>query len=153
MTYSPPSDLSRAAARYLFNARFYLENAYRLLEQDEVSKAGEFVWGSMAAAVKAVAAYRGRHLRTHRQLTDFASGIARELNDKGISDNFIKAQHLHSNFYEADLEKKDVLLIANDVRDAVWKLINLIPTEARQKMQELWDQPLETGVDDNTSRE
>ncbi len=34
----------------------YLENAYKFIDAGDVEKASEFLWGSMAQAIKAVAA-------------------------------------------------------------------------------------------------
>ncbi len=44
---------------YVARSQEYLLNAHASLDQYEVEKAGEFLWGSMAQAIKAVAVLKG----------------------------------------------------------------------------------------------
>ena len=100
-----------------------------MLDEGELQKAGEFVWGSMAAAVKAVAACNGVSLRSHGKLVEFARELSRELESPYLYDSFHKARSLHSNFYEADLTAEDVHLAIEDVRGAIGFLMELIPRD------------------------
>ncbi len=54
-----------AVARYIANSNQYWDNALLFLRKRETGKASEFLWGSVAEAVKAVAASRGKRLRAH----------------------------------------------------------------------------------------
>lgn len=128
------SDNNGKLETYLTNTYGYLDNAFRSLAVGEVEKAGEFVWGSMAAAIKAVAAYKGIPLRSHRDIWDYARNIAKELNAKNIFDDFLKANSLHSNFYESGLRREDVLLILEDVRPTINQLLHLIPPEVLSQL-------------------
>ena len=107
----------------------YLENAFKFIDVGDAEKASEFLWGSMAQALKAVAAIKGVTLRGHSLLRDYAARLSKDLDDKSIYDYFLHAESLHSNFYESDLELKDVIRIADDVRATVGKLLSLIPEE------------------------
>lgn len=108
----------------------YLENAYKFIDAGDAEKASEFLWGSMAQAIKAVAATKWVTLRGHRLLRDYVESLSKELDDKSIYDYFLHAESLHSNFYESELELKDVVRIAEEVRTTVAKLLNLLPKES-----------------------
>ena len=56
-----------------------MRNASKCIDEGDSEKASEFLWGSMAQALKGFAASRGRHLRNHRQIWDFVEGLAKEL--------------------------------------------------------------------------
>ena len=118
--------MSPQVSKYVRNALHYLKNASKFIDADDTEKSSEFLWGSMAQALKAVAASKGIHLRSHREVRDYAQALAKELNDKSIYDSFLHASYLHSNFYEAELELKDVRIIAEMIKTAVGKLLELI---------------------------
>lgn len=107
----------------------YLENAYKFIDAGDTEKASEFLWGSMAQALKAVAATKEVTLKSHSLLRDYAAQLSKELSDKSIYDYFLHAESLHSNFYESTLELKDVVRIADDVRMTVGNLLSRIPEE------------------------
>jgi len=96
--------------RFKNQSRHYQDNALRFLQEGEVQKASEFFWGSMAQALKAVAASRGMELRSHGLIRQYARELARELGDESIVDGFREADSLHSDFYEAGLTADDVTL-------------------------------------------
>jgi hypothetical protein len=118
------------SSKYVKNALHYLKNASRFVDAGDAEKSSEFLWGSMAQALKAVADSKGIHLRSHREVRDYALALAKELNDKSIYDSFLHASYLHSNFYEAELELKDVRIIAEEIKTAVGELLNLIPQKS-----------------------
>lgn len=107
----------------------YLENAYKFIDASDTEKASEFLWGSMAQAIKAVAAIKGVKLKAHRKLRDYAESLSKELSDPSIFDHFLHAESLHSNFYECELELRDVIRAAEEVRTTVFKLFSYIPEE------------------------
>jgi hypothetical protein len=115
--------------KYKAQSIHYFENALSSIQAGEAEKAGEFLWGSMAQALKAVAATKGVTFKRHRLLKDYAESLSKELGDKSIYDYFLHAESLHSNFYESDLELKDVVRIADEVRVTVDTLLRLIPKE------------------------
>lgn len=119
--------------KYARHSLHYLKNASRSIDSGDSVKASEFLWGSMAQALKAVAASKGELLKNHRRIWDCAEGLTKELGDKSIYDAFLHANFLHSNFYESDLELRDVRRIAEEIRVAVGKLLGLLAREANQK--------------------
>ena len=112
--------------KYTAQSLRYLKNASKSIDEGNQDKAGEFLWGSIAQALKAVASYKGYYLKSHRQIWDFAESLSKDLKDKSIYDAFLHANLLHSNFYECELELKDVRRIAEEITAVVEKLLNLI---------------------------
>ena len=122
-------DTSADLVGYVARTRQYLDNAYASLEQGEVEKAGEFLWGSMAQAVKAVAASRGVQLRSHGAVRDYAIVLARDNRDLALREAFVEAISLHQNFYESGLTREIVLDYGERIRPAIGRLLRLIPRE------------------------
>jgi len=115
-----------SAEKYKAQSIHYLENAFVSMEAGDAEKAGEFLGGSMAQALKAVAAVKGKQLERHWEIGDYAKELAKELEDKTIYDAFGPASYLHSNFYEAGLRMEEVSIYAEDIQKAVGKLLSLI---------------------------
>ena len=115
--------------KYKAQSTHYLENAFISMKAGDAEKAGEFLWGSMAQALKAVAASKGRELTKHWEIGDYARELTKELGDKSIYDAFGHASYLHGNFYEAGLTIEEVYIYAEDIRATVAKLLGLITRE------------------------
>lgn len=107
-------------------AQRLLENAYVLLSQGEAEKAGELFWGSMAHALKAVAATKGKELRQHREIREFARAVARETQDATLWNIYTAAEHLHSDFYEVALSVEDIAATGEQVQEGVRRLLGLL---------------------------
>ena len=120
-------EIKERIKKYKAQSSHYLENAFISLEVGNLEKASEFLWGSMAQALKAVAASRDIRLKSHKDIRDYAMELARTLPDESIRHAFNSAQSLHSNFYESGLMLEDVAMGAEDVKVAVARLLNLIP--------------------------
>lgn len=118
---------------YLRRSQEYLANAYLSLERNEIEKASEFFWGSIAEAIKAVAALEGRELPSHRSVQVYMQELARELGDSNLWDGFRDAQSLHTNFYESDLTVEVVLTSEARVRYAIGRLLSMIPREVLEQ--------------------
>ena len=123
-------DLTQKLRGYLHRSHEYLRNAYSSIDQGELEKGGEFLWGSMAQAIKAVAASKEIELRTHRDVWNYARALSMELGDQDLFHAFRDANYLHGNFYEAGLALDVVLDYGERIRHAVGKLLRLIPAEA-----------------------
>ena len=115
--------------KYASQSRHYLGNASKFIDAGDSAKASEFLWGSMAQALKAVAASNEIHLKSHRQMRNYVESLTKELEDKSIHNAFIYANYLHSNFYESELELRDIRRAAEDIRVAVDKLLRLAARE------------------------
>lgn len=115
------------ASSYKKRSIHYFENAKKFIDKGDAEKASEFLWGSMAQALKAVAASRNISLRSHNQVKNYALELARTLKDDSIRHTFDYAQSLHSNFYESGLLLEDVVRAAEDVRRTVSQLLKFVP--------------------------
>ena len=118
--------------KYKTQSIHYFENALKFIEAGDAEKASEFLWGSMAQALKAVAASKDIWLKSHKDIRDYAMELARAPKDENIRHAFDYAQSLHSNFYESGLLLEDVAIAAEDVKKVVVKLLNLIPEGERK---------------------
>ncbi|MDI6885344.1 MAG: PaREP1 family protein [archaeon] len=107
----------------------YLKNAFECIETKDSQKASEFLWGSVAEALKAVAEVKGIELRGHKFVRDYARELAKDRKDSTIFDVFLKAESLHRNFYELGTELEEVYILSGEVRVLVDKLFRLIPEE------------------------
>lgn len=114
------------SSKYKKQAIRYWGNAFKSLKAGEPEKAGEFLWGSMAQAIKAVAAIKGIKLRSHNQLREYASSLGKEIEDINISAHFQIANSLHSNFYETELRTVDVARLAEQIKPTIRKLLSLV---------------------------
>jgi len=123
-------EVAKRIKRYRTQSVHYFENALKFIELGDAEKASEFLWGSMAQALKAVAASRDTRLKSHKDIRDYAFEIARVLPDESIRHAFNSAQSMHSNFYESGLLLEDIVVAAEDVKVAVAKLLSRIPEES-----------------------
>jgi len=123
-------DVKKQVEKHKAQSIHYLKNALHFIEAGDAEKASEFLWGSMAQAIKAVALSKGIRLRSHQKLREYVIELARYCKDMDIKNTFDRAQSLHSNFYETGLLMEDVAMAAEDVRVAVAKLLSLIPKES-----------------------
>lgn len=115
--------------KYKTQSMHYMENAFKFIKVGDPEKAGEFLWGSMAQALKAVAASKGRELNTHQEIRRYARELAKRCKDESIWNGFSQASYLHSNFYEAGLSMEEVFTCAGRIRTTVRKLLELVPKE------------------------
>lgn len=114
------------ARAYLNQSLKYLENAFKASKDGEPEKVGEFLWGSVATALKAlVMAMKGMEVKSHGQLWEIARELARETGDLSIYEAFKEANFLHSNFYEFRLSLDDVKSSAERIARLIEKLMNL----------------------------
>ena len=70
--------------KYKTQSVHYLENALKFIKAGNPEKAGEFLWGSMAQALKAVAASKGIELNTHQEIRRYARELAKRCKDESI---------------------------------------------------------------------
>jgi len=113
--------------KYKAQSIHYLENVYSFIDAGDAEKAGEFLWGSMAQALKAVAASEGRELKAHWEIGDYARELAKKREDRSIWYAYGDASYFHHGFYEAGLTVDDVRLRLDGVRETIRKLLELIP--------------------------
>ena len=100
----------------------YLKDAKELLSKGDLVQASEKLWGATALTVKMVAAKRGLKLERHGSLWTFINGISKETGDKDVIRFFGEANALHRNFYENEMEKRSVEILAEDIERLIAKL-------------------------------
>lgn len=111
--------------KHIAQSDHYFRNALGAIEAGNTEKAGEFLWGSITQALKAVAATKGTELNSHALLKRYAGELAKELEDAAIWSDFCDAELLHRNFYNLGFELEEVSGRVGRVREAVDKLIRL----------------------------
>ena len=130
MTNVVSNDKKERAKAYLDQSLKYLENASDALSKSKPEKAGEFLWGSVATALKAlVMAKKGVEVRSHSQFWDIARELTRETGDESFYRSFREANSLHSNFYDSRLSVEDIKISSKVIVDFVKKLIDLTQRE------------------------
>jgi uncharacterized protein (UPF0332 family) len=100
----------------------YLAEAKELLKEGDVAQASEKFWGASALIVKSVAASRGLKLEKHRGLWDFVNELLKESGDRDIVRFFNAANSLHRNFYEDQMSKESLEIVAEDIEKLIDKL-------------------------------
>lgn len=119
--------MEQAVRKHRNQSSHYFDNALKAVESGNAEKASEFLWGSMTQALKALAAARGKSIRSHGEIRKYALELSRSLQDESIWIAFERARALHSNFYECGLLLEDVMMGAEDIKKAIAKLFSLIP--------------------------
>jgi hypothetical protein len=88
----------------------YYANSQLLINQNELAKAGELLWGAIAEATKALhLIVKDEPISSHREIRMYLNSILIQEADKGrVKKQHVSAAHqLHINFYETDLFQHD----------------------------------------------
>lgn len=94
---------------YIRRSDEYWRQALGFLNRNELEKASELAWGSVAQRVKALALAKiGRELHTHYQIRDYVKRIASQTADENLFRDFTEAERLHTNFYEGLFDRDEV---------------------------------------------
>lgn len=104
----------------------YLIEAEDLLKRGDYVQASEKAWGAASQIVKALAAKRGKELKSHAELHRFVSDVRKKIDDPEISTLWLSANSLHQNFYENWLPEETVKDGIENVKRFVNKLRELI---------------------------
>ena len=115
--------------RHLEHSDIYFANVQVALDKEEVTKAGEMLWGSVTQVFHALAAVRGANVETHRNLKNFAIIVSNQLDDPYILAGFMTAEILHKGFYDIDVELTDIQNAAPIARRVIDVVAGLIPEE------------------------
>ena len=115
MTTAQTNHYSQLSAEYLSKADLHLA-------EDDLKQASEKAWGAAATAVKAIAESRELEHSRHGDLWRTVRLAVRETGDREIRVAFGLAESLHTNFYEAWLDREDVEDYLGEVELLVGKL-------------------------------
>ncbi len=95
----------------------FLDHAEEEFEKDDMLQASEKAWGAVAHYVKSVAKANGWSDGSHRDIAVNARRLLDLTPDpEGNRKRFALINMLHVNFYEEDLDPKDVKLGIRDAR-------------------------------------
>jgi len=114
-----PEDL---VEHYRVLSEKYLTEARELLKKGDLVQASEKCWGASALAVKSIGAMRGLKLEQHGSLWNFVSKLSKESGDEDIDIYFSVANSLHRNFYEAQMNKEVIGILARRIEELIDKL-------------------------------
>ena len=106
----------------------YLREAEDLIKKGDYVQASEKAWGAASQVVKAVAAKRGKELRSHVELHRFVAELRRGIRDAELSTLWASATSLHQNFYENWLPSETV----NDWIENVKKFVEKLKVEIKK---------------------
>lgn len=104
----------------------YLREAEGLLAKEDWVQASEKGWGAASQILKAVAAKRGRRLRSHGEPNEYLDELCEETKDPELDKLWGLATSLHQNFYEAWLPPRSVKRRVEDVKRFVEKLSGVL---------------------------
>ena len=129
----PTPDTAAKVRRHLEHSDQYFENSQEALAKNEVSKAGELLWGSVAQVFHALATVRGVDVQRHRRLKNFAIHVSNETEDppKTIG-GFLAAEILHKGFHDVDVERTDLEAGIPLARYTIEAVSNLIPGDLKE---------------------
>ena len=104
---NPVFDADCSAPKYAGMAQDFRASAWEHLDQGDLPQASNKAWGLVAETVKAISAHHGRIIHSHRAIWQVVHELARLVGDAGdmetrrwITNSFVVARNLHSNFYE-----------------------------------------------------
>lgn len=128
-------------SRYIAQSHRYEDLALRRLRQGEWSNVAELLWGSLSAAVKAVAAQRGVALGTAEAMRAYAKSIARETGDPRIGEAFSYVDQFSesmSTISETRFMLDHVYLAIEEITRAIERFRSLVepPAPPRRRMRE-----------------
>ena len=131
------ADTAAKVRRHLEHSTQYFENCREALDKDEVSKAGELLWGSVSQVFHALATIRGVDVQRHRRLKNFAIHVSSETEDPAKTiGGFLSAELLHNGFYDVDVERTDLEAGIPVVRYTIDTVSDLIPEDFRSHRNE-----------------
>ncbi len=110
--------------KYIALHQKYLNEADELLKKGDYAQASEKLWGATATIAKAIAAHRGKQIKSHDGITFFLTSVANELQDKSILRIIVMANGLHQNFYEDTLTPEAIKECARVIKQFSKRMCN-----------------------------
>ena len=127
---TPSPSLPNRLARYRGQALRLLESAQVSMQRGQWNQAEELLWGSLVAAARGVALWRGEPTDNDADLRDFVRRLGQEERDRYIRDAFDHLSAL-SEAAERVRERRsrvDYLFMAmDDLTEAIERLVARIP--------------------------
>jgi len=113
---------------YVSSSQSYLNEADGMLKKQDYSKAGEMLWGAVAALIKRLEIMRGKPVKSgHYELIKAAKEIAELMQDEKLRKTIVKdASALHANYYEDFIDIDEFPEYWNTVTEAYSKLMEFL---------------------------
>lgn len=121
------------SAKYQKMSEEYLSNAMIYASRRKFTKATEFLWGSIAEAIKAVYALEGRTLGEHREVIKALEELVLRKEMQNGARLIQSADQLHINFYEGFVDEGRFLLLSSDAYKLVSELFKILENLKKQK--------------------
>lgn len=110
----------------------YYDNFEKHLFEGRLSKASEFLWGSIHCLIYSLGLTYGKQLSRHKAVIDFIKELSEESNDEDLFKYFKISEELHMNFYHDTLDEEG-LKIKREYADKLIKKLNEL-IEKRSQM-------------------
>ena len=125
-----PEELSN---RYMEISRSLIRKSQEELDvAEDYIQASEKAWGSVAAALKSVAAGQGWNHKSHGLLSDIAFQLYLEFGRPRLADLYKYAEALHNNFYEHRIIRDEVQLGIDRCRELLDELERIRTAPSRR---------------------
>ncbi|RLI12274.1 PaREP1/PaREP8 domain-contain protein [Candidatus Bathyarchaeota archaeon] len=105
----------------------YLAEAEELERKEDLTQAGEKLWGAVCSLLSALAEERGWRHYSHRDYCDIIERLAHELGEPELSVMFASAERLHANYYHGFLRPEGFKANKKMALALVEKLRKLLP--------------------------
>ena len=129
---NPELDASCSAQKYAGMAQNFRASAWEHLDKGDLPQASNKAWGLVAETVKAISAYHGGIIHSHRAIWTVTTALSRLVGDAGdretrrwINNSFRVARSMHSNFYENRDPEDDVLdglMLCEELSERLYQL-------------------------------
>ena len=129
---NPVFDAGCSAQKYAGMGQDFRASTWEHLEQGDLPQASNKAWGLVAETVKAISAYHGGIIHSHRAIWTVATALARLVGDAGdmetrrwINNSFVVARNLHSNFYDGRAPEDEVLaglILCEELSERLYQL-------------------------------
>ena len=121
-----PIDPETRVELHLKLSEKYLRDAEDFLAKGDYVQASEKAWGAASQMVKALAARRGKEIRSHGELHKYVAELSGEKEDREIITLWFSASSLHQNFCENWLPEEAVRSGVENVKSFLEKLKKLL---------------------------
>jgi len=121
-----PLDPETRVEMHLKLSEKYLRDAEGFLARGDYVQASEKAWGAASQIVKALAARKGKEIRSHGELHRYVAELSREEGDREIMTLWFSASSLHQNFYENWFPEEAVRNGVENVKSFIEKLKKLL---------------------------
>lgn len=126
-------DLDRQVKRYYGLSKRYIDNAMVEVACGRWKPAEDLLWGSVVAAVKAVAWSRGEPLQDNAEVEEYTRSLGQQMKDRRIRDAFSRLSGYATMFdrlHDSPRENtRRLVMDVEEVASAVQRLWLLLPTE------------------------